>query len=115
MNCIDAIEGSFKCLIHRFHQAYLDESLDDTVYIRNIRSVLEGLDDFIRRNRELQLVDEKILRNILYGYAREIWLKSIQESTSRDSHSSGKSAGVDPNEYHLYYFDYIYQNGMYPR
>ena len=28
MNCIDAIEGSFKCLINRFHQAYLEESLD---------------------------------------------------------------------------------------
>ncbi len=30
MNCIDAIEGSLKCLINRFHQAYLDESRDDT-------------------------------------------------------------------------------------
>jgi hypothetical protein len=115
MNCIDAIEGSFKCLVNRFHQTYLDESLDDTVYIRNIRAIIESLEDFIQRNKELQLVDEKILRNVIYGYAREKWLKSIQEQTGKENPSSGKKTGADPDEYHLYYFDYIYQNGMYPR
>jgi len=115
MNCIDAIEGSFKCLVNRFYQAYLDESLDDTIYIRNIRSVIEGLDDFISHNKELQLIDAKILRNVIYGYARDKWLKSIRELTGKETPPVGKNVGSDPDEYHLYYFDYIFHNGMYPR
>jgi len=115
MNCIDAIEGSFKCLINRFHQAYLDESRDDTIYVRNIRSVVEGLEDFIQHNKELQLIDPKILRNVIYGYARDKWIKSIRDLINKEHASSGKTIAAESDEYYLYYFDYIYHHGMYPR
>ena len=115
MNCIDAIEGSFKCLINRFHQAYLDESMDDTIYVRNIRSVIEGLDDFIQHNKELQLIDPKILRSVIYGYAREKWLKSARELAGKENPPTAKPVSPESDEYQLYYFDYIYHHGMYPR
>ncbi|MCX5882697.1 MAG: hypothetical protein NTU74_13125 [Deltaproteobacteria bacterium] len=115
MNCIDAIEGSFKCLINRFHQVYLDESLDDTIYVRNIRSLIEGLDDFIQHNKELQLIDPKILKSVIYGYAKDKWLKSIRDLISKEHPPAGISIGTESDEYYLYYFDYIYHHGMYPR
>ncbi len=115
MNCIDAIEGSLKCLINRFHQAYLDESLDDTLYVRNIRSVIEGLDDFIQRNKELQLIDPKILRTVIYGYAMEKWLKSVRDMVIKENPPTAKPVSPESDEYYRYYFDYIYHNGMYPR
>lgn len=115
MNCIDAIEGSFKCLINRFHQAYLDESLDDTLYVRNIRSLIEGLEDFIQHNKELQLIDSKILRNVIYGYAMDKWLKSVRDPAGKELPASTKSAGLEADEYHRYYFNYIYHNGTYPQ
>jgi hypothetical protein len=115
MNCIDAIEGSFKCLINRFHQAYLDESLDDTIYVRNIRSLVEGLEDFIQHNKELQLIDPKILRNVIYGYARDKWLKSIRDLISKERPPGAKAIAAESEEYYQYYFDYIYHHGMYPR
>lgn len=115
MNCIDAIEGSLKCMINRFHQAYLEDGLDDTLYIRNIRSMLEGLDDFIQRNMELQLIDPKILRNVIYGYAMEKWLKSVRDMVIKENPSTAKPVSHETDEYHRYYFDYIFHNGMYPR
>jgi len=114
MNCIDAIEGSFKCLINRFHQAYLDENPDDTIYVRNVRSVIEGLEDFIQHNKELQLIDPKILRNVIYGYARDKWLKSVRDLTGRESPRAAKPDNPESDEYYRYYFDYIYHHGMYP-
>ncbi len=115
MNCIDAIEGSFKCLINRFHQAYLDESRDDTIYVRNVRSVIEGLEDFIQHNKELQLIDPKILRNVIYGYAIEKWLKSVRDLVSQENPPAAKPVSPESEEYYRYYFDYIYHHGMYPR
>jgi hypothetical protein len=115
MNCIDAIEGSFKCLINRFHQAYLDESMDDTIYVRNIRAVIEGLDDFIQHNKELQLIDPKILRSVIYSYARNKWLKSVRNLISKEHQPNGKTIAAESDEYYLYYFDYIFHHGMYPR
>jgi len=115
MNCIDAIEGSFKCLINRFHQAYLDENPDDTTYVHNVRSVIEGLEDFIQHNKELLLIDPKILRNVIYGYARDIWLKSIRELVSKENPPTAKPISPESDEYYRYYFDYIYHHGMYPR
>ncbi len=115
MNCIDAIEGSFKCLINRFHQAYLDENSDDTIYVRNVRSVIEGLEDFIQHNKELQFVDPRILRNVIYGYALDKWLKGVQDLAVKENHPYAKPVGSESDEYHRYYFDYIYHNGMYPR
>lgn len=114
MNCIDAIEGSFKCLINRFHQAYLEESLDDSIYVRNIRAVIEGLDDFIQYNKEILLIDPKILRKVIYDYAMEKWLKSVQDLITRENQPPAKSPGADFDEYHRYYFDYIFHNGTYP-
>jgi hypothetical protein len=114
MNCIDAIEGSFKCLINRFHQAYLDESLDDTIYVRNVRSVIEGLEDFIQHNKEIQLIDPKILRNVIYGYAMDKWLKSVRDLAGLENLPASKPVSSETDEYYRYYFNYIYHNGMYP-
>lgn len=48
MKCIDAIEGTTKYIISEFHQIYIEEKLDDTEYIRNIKAIIDGIDMFIQ-------------------------------------------------------------------
>ena len=115
MNCIDAIEGVFKCAINRFHRFYEDENRDDSVYVRYVKSTLDGLDDFIQSNSELQLIDVKTLRKVIYDYAIEKWLTSFHEDIQRDTLPEDAPANKESEAYYRYYFDYIYNKGMYPR
>ena len=111
MNCIDAIEGSFKTLIHKIHEAYQEEIPDDTAYIRNIRAIMDAVDDFLRTHPELMMNDPRILKRILYDYSKDIWMKTILHQNPVEPTLAGAS---DWEEYHRYYFDYIYHNGTYP-
>jgi hypothetical protein len=115
MNCIDAIEGCFKCTINRIHQFYEDENRDDSVYIRYVKSMLDGLDDFIQSNKELQLIDANTLRKVIYDYAREKWLTSVHEGVRREVLPEDAPIDEESEAYYRYYFEYIYHNGMYPR
>jgi uncharacterized protein with von Willebrand factor type A (vWA) domain len=111
MNCIDAIEGSFKHLIQNIHQAYQEEIQDDTAYIRNIRAIMDAVDDFLQSHPELMMNDPRILKRILYDYSKEIWMSVI--INQNDSENDALTV-LDRVEYQQYYFDYIYHNGVYP-
>jgi len=113
MKCIDAIEGTCKSIIHRLYLNYLEEHLDDTEYIGNVRSVLEGLDSFIHGNREA-VDDPLVLKNVLYEFARDQWLQGLDDP-DRFQEAPCKNADADPEEgYPIYYYDHIYNKGNYP-
>ncbi len=105
MNCIDAIEGSHKCIIDSFHNMFIEERLDDTEYIRNIKTLINGTDVFIKENQEI-ITGQKIVQQVLYRYAKKIWVNNLSHIRKKQS-----SEHID---YYDYYYDYIYANGTYP-
>lgn len=115
MNCIDAIEGSSKSIIRKLHQVFLEDRLDDAEYIRNVKAVLSGADEFVENNREL-LVAPKILQQVLYQFSKELWLSALKSKLRQESESEGKDwDGGENDEYYEYYFDYIYAHSAYPK
>lgn len=115
MNFIDAIEGTGHSILQRLHRGYLDGSRDDSEFIGNVKMVIEGIDAFIAAHAELMIPADVVVK-VLYKYARQLWLEGAEaEEAGR------KDEGGDPAEenetaaYHRYYFDYVYQHGVYPR
>ena len=112
MKCIDAIEGTAKYIISRFHQLFIDEGLDDTEYIRNIKAIIDGIDMFVQDNKEI-ITETKMLKHVLYSFSKELWLTNLKKYTENvTSHDEDDS--FENNGYYDYYFDYIYNNGVYP-
>lgn len=114
MKCIDAIEGMAKCIIVKLHQDFAERSLDDTEYIKNIKSVIEGADMFIRDNREI-LHEPMVLRQVLYDFSKALWLKNSEKIRGQGPDAEDRHADPEQLEYDEYYFDYIYNHGGYPR
>lgn len=115
MNCIDAIEGSAKNVINNLHEIFLEDNLDDTEYIRNIRALIKGIDEFVRENKEITS-DPRKLEKILYEFSREIWLSGIRKRLEKECGTDDSTTEKTENgEYYQYYFDYIYTHGEYPR
>ncbi len=115
MNCIDAIEGSTKSIIGKLHQVFVEDRLDDAEYIRNVKAVLRGTNEFVENNKEL-LIDPKILRQVLYAFSKELWLSTLKKRLREESDSEGKEwDGNENDEYYEYYFDYIYAHSIYPK
>jgi hypothetical protein len=110
MKCIEAIEGTCKSIIRRLYLNYLEEHLDDTEYIGNVRSVLEGLDGFVSGNREA-VDDPAVLKNVLYEFARDQWLKGLDDSERFQQALPEKES---EEGYPVYYYDHIYSKGNYP-
>ena len=114
MKCIDAIECTTKYIISEFYQIYIEEGLDDTEYIRNIKAIINGIDMFIRNNREI-ISEAKILKKVLYSFSKELWLANIEKSCNENVTSHDEDDSSENNGYYDYYFDYIYNHGVYPR
>ncbi len=105
MNCIDAIEGSLKCIIDSFHKLFVEERLDDTEYIRNVKTLIIGTDAFIKKNQEI-VTGQKIVQQVLYRYAKKTWLDHQPQIKIKCS--------AEDTDYYEYYYDYIYEHGTYP-
>jgi hypothetical protein len=112
MKCIDAIEGTVKNVLNRIHAVSLQDKLDDTEYVRNVKAIIDATDQFIRNNPEL-MDDPKLMRDELYRYSRDLWMMNAQ--TSEDSAAPKKESGTDAQEYQTYYYDFLYNIGNYPR
>ena len=67
MKCIDAIEGTAKKIISQMHAVFIDDCLDDSEFIRNIKAVIEATDQFLQDNPEL-IEDRQLLKQVLYSY-----------------------------------------------
>ena len=105
MNNLDAIEGSVKSILEKLHGLWIDTHLDDSEYIRNTKAVIEAADQFIQENREITS-DPEILIDVLYQYAKELWLTHKM--------TVEKPVGAENGDYSEYCFDYIYKHGVYP-
>ena len=114
MKCIDAIEGTTKYIISEFHQIYIEKGLDDTEYIRNIKAIINGIDMFTQANKEI-ISEAKMLKQVLYSFSKELWLANLEKSYTKNVTSHDEDYSSKNNEYYNYYFDYIYNHGVYPR
>lgn len=114
MKCIDAIEANVKCIIARIYEVFIEERLDDTEYIQNVRAVIEGTDVFIQNNRGI-VTDPGLLRKVLYEFSKDLWLRNLSISRAEDAVTNDKGCTSENAEYYEYYYDYIYHHGVYPR
>ena len=111
MNCIDAVEGTAKSIIDGLFQLFIESSHDDTEYIRNIKKVIDSTDLFLQNNREIT-GDPETLKNFLYGYAKDLWIKNIVNNIKTEDRISDMV--LEKVEYHEFYFNHIYNHGTYP-
>jgi hypothetical protein len=133
MKCIDAIEGTVKCILSRIHEVTLEDRMDDSEYVRSIKAVIDATDDFVEGNQEI-VPDRNLLKNVLYSYSKDLWRNTASDSPADLEPSPGepvgpKKAGAastddapsnhettpDDDGYRDYYFDYLYRHGVYPR
>ena len=112
MKCIDAVEGTAKCILNALHVAYTKTDLDDSDYIRQAKCVIEATDRYIRQNPEL-IDDPQLLKQVLYVYSRNLWIMSQQPKKAHRGPADAMG-GCENEDYQTYYFDYLYQNGVYP-
>ena len=114
MNCIDAIEGSAKNIIIKTHDVFIEDKLDDTEYIRNVKAIINGITEFVRSNREI-ISDPQILEQVLYEFSKELWISELKKRLEQESQTEDSINDDSENkEYYEYYFDYIYNHSRYP-
>ena len=112
MNSIDAVEGTVKCILNQLHSTYIQTDSDDSEFIQLVKDVIDATDQYIRKNPELT-EDPNILKQVLYVYSRNLWLMGQQKEGLPIDDDSSKSPW-DNDEYQTYYFDYLYDRGVYP-
>lgn len=114
MKCIDAIEGTLKNIITKFHQVFIEDGLDDTEYVRNIKIVIDGTDAFLQGNKEI-FTEPHMLKQVLYAFSKELWLKGLKNIRSQELTLDGETCNCENDGFDEYYYDYIYNHGVYPR
>ncbi len=112
MKCIDAIEGTVKCILKELHVNYAKSDDDDSEYIRHAKSVIEATDRFIQNNPEL-VKEPDLLKQVLYVYSRNLWIMG-QQPRGADRPTTKSVARHDMEDYQTYYYDYLYKRGLYP-
>lgn len=113
MNCIDAIEGIIKRIIDHVLDDLISDRLDDTEYIRNIKTVIVATEAFIQENKEGGHSPEVVTR-ILYSYAKDKWMDHRVLPPSKNKPAIDKTDNLFDREYLYYYYDYIYDRGVSP-
>lgn len=112
MKCIDVIEGAVKSILNHLHKDYAGQKLDDSEYIRNVKAVLDATDHYVRHNPEVAQ-DPQMLKQVLYVYSRNLWLMG-QHPMIPQSHSQRETLDPENDDYQTYYFDFLYNRGVYP-
>ena len=114
MKCIDVIEANVKCIMQRVHAVHIEDRLDDSEYIRNMKAVIDGTADFMKNNPEV-IERPELLLQVLYHYSRDLWLKSQLMPESGTLEDKTFTSTDNDGEYETYYYDYLYHRGLYPR
>jgi hypothetical protein len=112
MKCIDVLEGTAKYILDRLYQLFIHDNLDDSEYVRNVKAVIEAIDAFMQSNPEL-IADPTLLKDVLYIYSRNLWLFGKQPADA--AAKPAESLNEEQEEYQTYYYDYLYNRGLYPR
>lgn len=114
MNTIDAIEGIVKTIIDQSFNDFISDRRDDSDYTRNVKTVLNALDTFFQKNIEVATTPVAILKEVIYKYAKEKWIKFRTDGEFFQEESPNDSDKLNDIEYLNYYYDYIYDRGVYP-
>jgi hypothetical protein len=93
MKCIDAIEGTVKCILNRIHEVSLEDRRDDSEYVRSVKAVIDATDNFIEGNQEI-IPDRDLLKSVLYRYSKELWRSTADEEANRAPLPGGKLTGI---------------------
>jgi hypothetical protein len=114
MKCIDAIEGTVKSIIKELYATHMQSSsgADDSEYICNVKTAINATDQYVRLHPEF-IEDPQILKQVLYEYSRDLWLLGKEPATA-PSETAPVLADSENGEYQTYYYDYIYNRGVYP-
>jgi hypothetical protein len=114
MKCIDAIEGTVKSVIKELYATYIQNSAcaDDSEYICNVKTVIQATDQYVRTHPEF-IEDPQILKQVLYEYSRNLWLLGKEPATVHSETATGLMDSHN-EDYQTYYYDYIYNRGVYP-
>lgn len=113
MNHRNIIEGVTKRILDQIFVDLSLDRLDDTEYIRDVKAVILGAQDFIQENSGL-FDSLEVAHQALYDYAKEKWMDyRIKCQTENKESTAGTDDLFDP-EYLYYYYDYIYDRGVYP-
>ncbi len=114
--CTEAIEGTARSVLKSLYDVFLSDRQDDTEYIRNVKAVMDALQRYAQEN-DTVLPDPDPVKLKLYRFAKALWLENLK----RDA-GDGPEADIEPvaddmeyEDYYDYYFDYIYNHGVYPR
>lgn len=94
MNCIDAIEGAAKSIITELLRIFNQNRLDDTEYAGNVKVVIDGVDGFICKNREI-LSDPQMLKQVLYEFSRDLWLANLEKNRDAATGSDEKQDAAE--------------------
>jgi len=114
MNCIDAIEGTAKTIILKLHEIFVEHNLDDSEYIRNVKAVLSGTNEFLAANKEI-IIDPNVFQQVLYEFSKELWFSELGKRREPEPESNELTDECSEHkEYYQYYFDYLYANDTYP-
>ncbi|MCP4111381.1 MAG: hypothetical protein GY749_38600 [Desulfobacteraceae bacterium] len=113
MDCVVVIEGTVKAVLAKHYEMFRRDRLDDTEYIRNVKAVLEGTDMFLQDNKEV--LNPQKIKQVLYQFSKELWLSGLKEIHDEDSGSGNEESASEDDGYNDYYYDYIYNHGIYPR
>lgn len=111
MKCIDSIEGTVKCILKKMHVMSLENQLDDSEYIRNVKAIIDATEQYVHNNPEVVL-DSHLLKKVLYVHSRDLWLGNQSEEKQTPP---AKDEDDEALEYKTYYYDYVYNHNVYPR
>ncbi len=115
---INATEQIFESVFSQFHQIFIRDRLDDTEHIRNIKTVLSGIDEHCKAQEKVAIsIECQSLKQRLYRFSKSLWMEKIRADRQEDRKKEGAHEEEDSEEedYFDYYFDYIYNHGVYPR
>ena len=112
MKCIDAVEGTVKCILRQLHSTHHQASSDDSEYIHQVKMVIDAIDEYVIKNPEL-IEDPAILKQVLYVYSRKLWMKG-QKNRKSASQTKKEDQMTENDDYHTYYYDFLYDRGVYP-
>jgi hypothetical protein len=115
VNPTDTIEGTAKFIIDKLHEMYVLEKLDDSDYIGCVKKIINATDTYLKHQKEMK-VEPNLLKDGLYAYSKELWLKRQTNEQAGTDTICGNVVVTQPNDgYQDYYYDYIYSQDLYPQ
>lgn len=114
MKCNDAVEGSAKIIVRRLHDLYVQQKLEDSEYVRNVRTIINATEEFVSENSDI-FTSPRIVKQVLYDYAKHVWITHAKASTKQGNDLDDPENSLEDTRYFEYFYDYIYQHDEYPR